>query len=372
MLGCGIVVLLVWIVQTLRDRERNRYHGDGGLWPTCEPEQWKMWGLILCLLLLPVGLIAGGAAMIQRSLRPAEDAVEYWHGCGYYNPVAPVNPGGKILWACLGSFFLCMCCVGAGACKCLYTGRSNRTYVGDGPAARAARAHRSRALQERIDSAMAHAQERNAAAMRARSGDAPSQAVTATGASAVGAPPPPRARITLAAQMSMERLGHVSLQLSSPVRVVRAASHGRLQLGTAARPPVVNAVVCTPTHVGPMKKVIPSHIGPTKLWHFVLFDRPSCDPPELQYYDKPFDSPGAVKHGKLGLHTVTALERISRTSYDVVTRNASEYAIVLRVSSRAVDWTLDPGSAVARDEWESHLARFVGGGAGVAQTAQEL
>lgn len=86
--------------------------------------------------------------------------------------------------------------------------------------------------------------------------------------------------------------------------------------------------------------------------------------------------------GKLGLHTVTALERISRTSYEVHTRNASEYALVLRVSSRAVDWTLDPGSAEARDEWESHLARFVGGGhrgaASVAQivepakTAQEL
>lgn len=80
LIGSGILILLVWILQTMRDRERNRYHGDGGLWPTCEPEQRKMWGLLLCLLLLPLGCIGGGVAMILQANRPAEDIVEYWHG----------------------------------------------------------------------------------------------------------------------------------------------------------------------------------------------------------------------------------------------------------------------------------------------------
>ena len=67
---------------------------------------------------------------------------------------------------------------------------------------------------------------------------------------------------------ALQRVGSAGLQLTSPVRMARAASAGRLQLsgpsrpfGGAARPPVVNAVRCTPTHSGVMKKVLPVLIG---------------------------------------------------------------------------------------------------------------
>ena len=82
------------------------------------------------------------------------------------------------------------------------------------------------------------------------------------------------------------------------------------------------------------------------------------------------DAPGATKHGQLNLSTLAKMSRIGQYEYAVHTGLSSEFAIVLSTTSRAKDWTVDPGSAEARAGWEEALRTFVASAVPVVQATE--
>ena len=110
---------------------------------------------------------------------------------------------------------------------------------------------------------------------------------------------------------------------------------------------------------GWMRKVVPSHIGPTKARFFVLYDSGN-----LHYYDSEKLEPEHLM-GKLHLGAdVEAIVEGSELVQKEGTKKARELesikVLVLQTKGRMANWQIDAGSDENRSEWEAKLREAMG------------
>jgi hypothetical protein len=290
----------------------------------------KFWYTIAFMFLVPLGFIIGGVVMFVQAARDPTDPATYgyFRGCGNYNVMNPVNPGGKVGYSILGLLLLCV--VGLpiyGICIA--------------PRFRTSRTRRLEQARNDLNRIMATGTTTTASSTTVAPSDAPRR------------PGGGRARAVLVAQRSASRLGQVSLELTSPVRIARSTSARRFEpgrrlqvsavLGSAARPVQATPVAKVLT-TGWMKKVLPSWVADSHRRFFVLYEDGV-----FAYYDKEADPPAnATCCGKVQMSLVNAIERKSPSS-------PGDFTFTVKINGKMVDWDVDPESEAEWQKWEEAL-----------------
>lgn len=344
MMAFGATFAIVWGVQVLKDLRDGKE-----LSPGCDfsdPGVLRFWIVLIFALALPVGLISGAAYVFSLAARDryAPGTAGYFKGCGNFHPMAAVNLGGQILYISLATIIGGMVCfLVVYFLVFLRPGRERQSVLG------------------------AFARGRQAQTLNVRVGDPTSQAIAdarsrvhslAVGGRGAGASRP--SRPMLLAQSSARRVGEVSLQLASPVRIARILSAGRLERGGgraaefsvrrqgSRRGMVAKARV--EVHSGWMVKVLPSYVSRVvQKRFFVLYDTA-----ELHYYESDKETSEAL--GKLDLSRL-ADEEIRR----VYPQSDRDFTFRIKPAGRAAAWDCDPGDEAGWKEWEERLVPMVRG-----------